>query len=200
MGDQVTVSFEGLGDYARLSGDQKGYLKQVEGLVNGSCANFGAFTGFLAFFAGTYETAHGTVSEELARSRRAAHDLRAAFRDTLRDYRTTDEEITRTMVDVRKKVDEATPFQLPDDPSGPGMPRPLKYGASGVGTGEAISDELGDPGRRAPDVDVRGTPADGLSLTSDVMDTISAGQSIEDAKDDEQDYEDFEDERAGGDR
>ena len=47
------------------------------------------------------------------------------------------------------------------------------------------------------DIDLRGTPADGVSLTSDVMDTIAAGQSIGDAQDDEEDYEGFEEEHGG---
>ena len=39
----------------------------VEDVVTDSCANFGAFTGFMAMFGGGYRDAQGTVAAEIAR-------------------------------------------------------------------------------------------------------------------------------------
>ena len=52
----------------------------------------------------------------------------------------------------------------------------------------------GLPGRTPPldDAGIRGLPTDGVEIVTQTLDTIAAGQSIGQAQDDEETYEEFE--------
>ena len=95
------------------------------------------------------------------------------------------------------------PGDAPGHPDGPGMPAPIKTanaGASTVALAPDVADHLpqhlpdGLPGRTPTLVDagIRGLPTDGVEIVSQVADTMAAGQSIGQAQDDEDIYEDFE--------
>jgi len=177
----------------------------VEGLVNGPCANFGAFTGFMALFADAYRNAHAQVSDELARATRGAGDMGASIDAVLDDFRATDVANSRDLARLTVRLQSAAAY---DGPAGgadtlPGMPGAVKTGTAGagvLGNAEEMAPHLpqhlpdGLPGRTPPlpDADIRGLPTDALELGSQVADTIAGGQTIGAAQADEDAYEEFE--------
>jgi hypothetical protein len=206
---EVHASFQGLAQYADLSRRQRGYVESVDGLVNGACGNFGAFTGFMALFAGAYRDAHEQVTAELARAARGAGDMATNLDAVLADFRATDHGVSQDFDKLIVRTECAPGYDGPSGGGeGPGMPAPIKTGNAGLDTlssapdvAEHLPQHLADglPGRTPPlpDGDIRGLPTDGVELTTQVMDTIAAGQSIGEAQDDEETYEEFESEHGG---
>lgn len=204
MAREVHVSFRGMAQYVELCRDQQGYVEKVDDLVSGPCGNFGAFTGFLALFAGAYRDAHGTVVEEVRAAAAAAGRLGTNIADTRADFRATDEAVTADLDGVRVSVQCATVPTVGDGGGdGPGMPAPIKTTNAGLGVlanAEDMAPHLpqhladGLPGRTPPleDAGIRGLPTDGVELVSQVLDTAAAGQSIGQAQADEEQYEEFE--------
>lgn len=210
MADEVQVSYPGARKYADVCRQQQGFVQAVEGLVNGSCANFGAFTGFMALFADAYRNAHAEVSDELARAARGAGDMGSNIDVVLDDLRATDVTSSRDMDRLIVRTTDSPGYDGP--PGGvdtvPGVPGPLKSANAGAGVltnAEDMAPHLpqhlpdGLPGRTPPlpDADIRGLPTDGLEVVSQVGDTMAAGQTIGAAERDEDAYEDFK-ERHGG--
>jgi hypothetical protein len=190
--------------YAELCRKQEAILGKVEEVVTGSCANFGAFTGFMSMFQGGYRDAQSTVATEIARARKAASDLADNIDATVVDFRETDSGVSQDMGKLQVKVTSAPdPGDAPGHPDGPGMPAPIKTanaGASTVALAPDVADHLpqhlpdGLPGRTPTldDAGIRGLPTDGVEVVSQVADTVAAGQSIGQAQDDEDIYKDFE--------
>lgn len=214
MAQEVHVSFHGMSQYVGMCRTQESYVEKVEDLVNGSCANFGAFTGFMALFAGSYQDAHRTVSEQLRRSAAGAGQLADNIADTRADFRRTDDGVTNDLDSVRVEVDCApVPTVGGGGDDGPGTPGPIKTTNAGLGVltnAENMAPHLpqhvvdGLPGRTPPleDAGIRGLPTDGVEIVTQTLDTIAAGHSIGQAQDDEETYQEFEDmhRRLGGDR
>ncbi len=212
MGQEIHVSYRGMSQYVGMCREQERFLEKVEDLVNGSCANIGAFTGFMAMFAGSYEDAQRTVSEQLRRSATAAGQLGDNIADTRADFRSTDDGVTNDLNGVRVEVECAdSPTIGGGGSDGPGMPAPVKTTNAGLGVltnAENMAPHLpqhltdGLPGRTPPlsDAGIRGLPTGGVELLTQGLDLIAAGQSISQAEDDEQTYEEFEDmhRRLGG--
>ncbi|GCD89733.1 hypothetical protein [Nocardioides sp. LS1] len=202
MAAEVHASFSGMRKYAELCRDQQRFIDKVDELVNGQCADFGAFTGFMAMFSGSYKEAHATVAEEVRRAARGAGDLGANITAVLHDFRTTDEGVKNDLGKLDVKVDAAHLGHLAGHEGGPGLPTPIKVGNAALSYLDHASDVAehmpqhlaGLPGRTPPlpDADIRGLPTDGVELVSQVTDTIAAGESMSDAQDDENLYEDFE--------
>ncbi len=204
MAQEVHVSFQGMSQYVDMCGDQQRFVEKVEDLVNGSCANFGAFTGFMALFAGAYEDAQRTVATQLRSSATGARQLGDNIADTRADFRSTDEGVTNDLDGVRLEVECAdTPTVGGPNGGGPGMPAPIKTGNAGAGVlanAEDMAPHLpqhvadGLPGRTPPldDAGIRGLPTDGIEIITQTLDTVAAGQSISQAQDDEETYEEFE--------
>jgi hypothetical protein len=204
VGKEVHASFSGMKAYAELCRKQESILGKVEDVVTGSCANFGAFTGFMTLFGGVYRDAQGTVAAEIARARTAAGDLASNIDATVADFQETDSGVSDDMGKLRVKVTcAADPGDAPSHSDGPGVPADIKTanaGASTVAKAEDVADHLpqhlvdGLPGRTPPldDAGIRGLPTDGVELVVQVTDTIAAGQSIGQAQEDEDLYEEFE--------
>lgn len=212
MGQEVHVSFRGMSQYVRLCREQQRFVEKVEDLVNGSCANFGAFAGFMALFAGAYQDAHCTVATHVRTAASAAGELGESIADTRADFRSTDDGVTNDLDGVRVGVECApSPGVAGPDGAGPGMPGPIKTVNAGLGltaTTASMAPHLpqhlvdGLPGRTPPldDAGIRGLPNDGVGIVTQSLDTIAAAQSIGQAQDDEVRYEEFEDmhRRLGG--
>lgn len=204
MAQEVHVSFHGMSQYVGMCRDQERFVEKIEDLVNGSCANFGAFTGFMALFAGAYEDAQRAVSTQMRNAATGANQLGENIADTRADFRRTDEGVTNDLDGVRASVEcAATPTIGGGDGDGPGMPGPIKTGNAGLGVlgnAENMAPHLpqhvpdGLPGRTPPleDAGIRGLPTDGVEIVTQTIDTIAAGQSISQAQDDEEKYEEFE--------
>ena len=209
MAAEVHASFRGLAQYADLCRQQQGYLQRVDDLVNGSCANFGAFTGFMAMFAGAYQDAHAEVTDVLARATTAAGDLGGNIDAVLADFRATDATTSTDFERLTVRTECAPGYDGGSCGSdGPGMPAPIKTANAGLSTlaqAENIAPHLpehlvdGLPARTPPlpDADIRGLPMDGVELPAQVMDTLAAGMSIGEARDDEERYEEFEESHGG---
>ena len=211
MAQEVHVSFSGMSQYVGMCRDQERFLEKVEDLVNGSCANIGAFTGFMALFAGAYEDAQGTVVAQLCNAVTGAHHLGENIADTRADFRRTDEGVTSDLDGVRVDIECAPTPTVGGRGDSPGMPGPIKTGNAGLSVlrnAENMAPHLpqhlpdGLPGRTPPldDAGIRGLPTDGVEIVTQTLDSIAAGQSIAQAQDDEDTYEEFEDmhRRLGG--
>lgn len=211
MAQEVHVSFSGMSQYVGMCRDQERFLEKVEDLVNGSCANIGAFTGFMALFAAAYEDAQGTVAAQLRNAVTGAHHLGENIADTRADFRRTDEGVTSDLDGVRVDIECAPTPTVGGRGDSPGMPGPIKTGNAGLGVlrnAENMAPHLpqhlpdGLPGRTPPldDAGIRGLPTDGVEIVTQTLDSIAAGQSIAQAQDDEDTYEEFEDmyRRLGG--
>jgi hypothetical protein len=192
-----------MAQYADLCRDQQRYLEKVDVLVNGQCANFGAFTGFMAMFAGAYQDAHATVADEIRRAAGGAGDMGSAVEAVLADFRRTDDGVDNDLGKLSVKVGCATFDGIAGHEGGPGVPGQIKTTNAGVGVlahAGDMADDLpqhlsdGLPGRTPPlpDADLRGLPTDGVEFVSQVTDTAAAGISIGQAQDDEDTYEEFE--------
>lgn len=204
VGKQVHASFAGMKAYAELCRTQESILDKVEGVVNGSCANFGAFTGFMVLFESGYRDAQGTVSAEIARAKKAAGDLATNIDLTVEDFKETDSGVSNDLGKITVKITcAADPGSAPGHPDGPGVPAGIKTANAGVSTVANAEDVAGHlpqhlpdglPGRTPPldDAGIRGLPTDGVEIVTQVTDTIAAGQSIGQAQDDEDTYEEFE--------
>ncbi len=210
MADEVEVSYPGARQHADLCRQQQQFVQSVEDLVNGSCARFGAFTGFMALFADAYRDAHAQVSDELARAARGAGDMGTNIDAVLDDFRATDVANSRDMERLNVRTADAAAYDGP--PGGadtmPGVPGQVKTANAGLGVlsnADDIAPHLpqhlpdGLPGRTPPlpDADIRGLPTDAVEIGSQVADTVAAGQTIQSAQQDEDAYEDFEAEHGG---
>lgn len=204
MAGEVHASFSGMARYADLCRDQQRYLEKVDDLVNGSCANFGAFTGFMGAFAGPYKEAQGTVADAIQRAAQGAGDLGTNIDAVLADFRRTDDDVKNDLGKLDVRVDCATFEGIAGHEGGPGVPAAVKTGNAGLGVlanAENMAPHLpqhlldGLPGRTPPlpDAGIRGLPMDGVEVVTQVTDTLSAGISIGEARDDEDLYEGFED-------
>ena len=203
MAGEVHASFSGMAQYADLCRDQQRFVEKIDDLVNGQCANFGAFTGFMAMFAGSYKEAHATVADEIRRAAKGAGDLGTTIDAVLADFRKTDDGVKNDLGKIDVRVECATFDGIAGHEGGPGMPGPIKTTNSGLGVltnAEDMAPHLpqhladGLPGRTPPlpDAGIRGLPTDGVEVVTQVTDTIAAGMSIGEAEDDEALYEEFE--------
>lgn len=210
MAAEVHASFTGLAQYADLCREQRDHVRSVDDLVNGSCANFGAFTGFMALFAGAYQDAHAQVADVLAQAATGAGDLGTNIDGVLADFRATDATSSTDFERLVVRTESAPGYDGPTNAGeAPGVPGPVKTGNAGldtvadVGSGMApyLPEHLVDglPGRTPPlpDADIRGLPTDGVEVVTQVSDTIAAGVSMGEAEDDEELYEEFEETHGG---
>ena len=72
---------------------QDRHIQRVDDYISGACSNFGAFSGVLNLFQGSYESAVATAHQGLADSRAVADKLEAAFVDSRKDYLDTDRDV-----------------------------------------------------------------------------------------------------------
>lgn len=204
MANDVHASFSGMAQYAELCRSQQRFVEAVDDLVTGSCARFGAFTGFMAMFADAYREAQSTVTDQLRAAARGAGDLGTSIDAVLADFRATDSSVSDDLGKLHVRVECAPAPDAPDGHAGgPGVPGPIKTTNAGLGVlanAEDMAPHLpqhladGLPGRTPPlpDADIRGLPTGGVELVTQVTDTMAAGMSIGDAEDDEDLYDDFE--------
>lgn len=203
MAGEVHASFSGMAQYADLCRDQQRFVEKVGDLVNGPCANVGAFTGFMGVFAGPYKEAQGTVSDEIQRAAKGAGDMGTNIDSVLADFRATDGGVSNDLGKLNVQVVDATFDGIAGHEGGPGVPAPIKTTNAGLGlldNAENMAPHLpqhlpdGLPGRTPPlpDAGIRGLPTDGVEVVVQVTDTIAAGISIGEARDDEDTYEEFE--------
>lgn len=207
MAGEVHASFSGMAQYADLCRDQQRFVEKIGDLVNGPCANVGAFTGFMAMFAGVYKDAQATVAEEIRRAAKGAGDMGTNIDAVLADFKATDGGVSNDLGKLNVRVVDATFDGIAGHEGGPEMPGPIKTTNAGLGLlahAEDMADDLpqhlddGLPGRtpQLPDSGIRGLPTDGVEVLTQVTDTMAAGVSINQAEDDEDLYEEFEDRHA----
>jgi len=76
---------------SRLASKQHDHISTIDDYISSSCSNFGAFSGVLNLFQGSYESAVATAHDGLRDSRAVADKVRDAFLDSRDDYLATDE-------------------------------------------------------------------------------------------------------------
>ena len=134
MANEVRASFRGMAQYVDLCRDQQQYVQTIEDLASGSCANVGAFSGFMVFFADAYREAQATAADEIRAAARAAGQLGTNIADTRADLRSTDEGVTKVLEGLRVSVQCAeAPGIGGAGGDGPGMPAPIKTANAGFG-------------------------------------------------------------------
>lgn len=76
---------------SRLATRQHDHIGAIDDYIGASCSNFGAFSGVLNLFQGSYESAVSTAHDGLRDSRAVAEKVRDAFIDSRDDYLDTDQ-------------------------------------------------------------------------------------------------------------
>ncbi len=76
---------------SRLASRQHDHIGAIDDYISASCSNFGAFSGVLNLFQGSYESAVSTAHDGLRDSRAVADKVRDAFVDSRDDYLDTDQ-------------------------------------------------------------------------------------------------------------
>lgn len=149
---------------SRVATRQHGHIGRIDDYISSACSDFGAFSGVLALFRGSYESAVATAHDGLRDSRAVADRVRDAFVESRDDYLDTDQETYD-----RFRALSPTPADFPPyDPAGsgnstPGGPLgnapadgttipPLEDKHPGVtDAGEALGDKV-RPGHGQPDL------------------------------------------------
>lgn len=78
---------------AVVANRQDSHLASIDSYIGSVCSNFGAFSGVLNLFQGSYESAVSTAREGMTDSRKVATKVQGAFIDSKQDYLDTDREI-----------------------------------------------------------------------------------------------------------
>ena len=76
---------------SKLASKQRDHIGAIDDYISSSCSNFGAFSGVLTLFQGSYESAVSTAHDGLRDSRAVATKVSDAFLDTRDDYLDTDQ-------------------------------------------------------------------------------------------------------------
>jgi hypothetical protein len=119
-----TVSFQvdpdALGAASKVASRQHEHIATIDDYIRSSCSNFGAFSGVLNLFQGSYESAVSTAHDGLRDSQAVATKVSDAFIDTRDDYLDTDQ----AAYDQFRAL-SPTPADFPPyDPAGSGNDTP----------------------------------------------------------------------------
>jgi hypothetical protein len=105
---------------SRIATRQHDHIGTIDDYIGSSCSNFGAFSGVLNLFQGSYESAVSTAHDGMRDSRAVATKVSDAFIDTRDDYLDTDQETYD-----RFRALSPTPADFPPyDPAGSGNDTP----------------------------------------------------------------------------
>ncbi|SFB32543.1 hypothetical protein SAMN05192575_107193 [Nocardioides alpinus] len=105
---------------SKVASRQHEHLGTIDDYIRSSCSNFGAFSGVLNLFQGSYESAVSTAHDGLRDSRAVATKVSDAFLDTRDDYLDTDQATYD-----RFRALSPTPADFPAyDPAGSGNDTP----------------------------------------------------------------------------
>lgn len=138
---------------SRLASRQHDHIGTIDDYISSSCSDFGAFSGVLNLFQGSYESAVRTAHDGLRDSRTVAERVRDAFLESRDDYLDTDE---ATYDRFRALAPDPAAFP-PYDPAGSGDDTP----------GGPLSDAPRD-GTKIPDLeDKHPGISDGASAVGD---------------------------------
>ncbi|SEC10331.1 hypothetical protein SAMN04489844_1683 [Nocardioides exalbidus] len=105
---------------SKLASKQHEHIGTIDGYISASCSNFGAFSGVLSLFLGSYESAVSTAHDGLRDSQAVADKVRDAFIGSRDDYLATDE---ATYDRFRALSSDPSSFP-PYDPAGSGNDTP----------------------------------------------------------------------------
>lgn len=146
---------------SRLASKQHDHIGTIDDYIGSTCSNFGAFSGVLNLFQGSYESAVSTAHDGLRDSRAVAEKVRDAFIDSRDDYLDTDQ---ATYDRFRALSPDPAHFP-PYDPAGSGNDTPGGPMSNAPADGTKIP-ELED---KAPGIDDAGKKAhDTLKPGNDV--------------------------------
>lgn len=108
---------------SRVADRQDRHLKQVGDYVGSACSNFGAFSGVLNLFEGSYRSAVSTAVEGLGDSQAVATKVSDALVDSRNDYLDTDREVYEWFKAKFGDVVDFPPYSPPgsgnSNPDGP---------------------------------------------------------------------------------
>ena len=91
--DGFEVDPDALKASATVATRQDDHLDTIDSYIASACSDFGAFSGVLNLFQGSYESAVATAREGMGDSRKVAVKVRDAFSDSAQDYLDTDREV-----------------------------------------------------------------------------------------------------------
>lgn len=200
----IEVNYAGMAELAQAAELQRGYLRSVHSFVTGSCANFGAFSGFMTIFAGQYRTAYTDAETSLSDSPGAAQGMASKIRTTADNFHQRDIAASDRLKAFETKISVAgLPSIGPAGPMAPGehgpwVTREDKNVAGGAGV-------LADVAREGENVFNPHVPANAydtgpkslnplspIALAGEIENAVTTTADAASAGDDVDDYEDFE--------
>lgn len=204
----VEVDYGGMAQLAGAAGHQRDYLGSVHSFVAANCANFGAFTGFLAVFGGQYRSAYADAERSLAQSPHAAQGVADRVRASARTYRERDIAASERMKGLETRVTiGGLPTMGPAGPTGPvGENGPLvTRGDKNVAGGTGVVADLSREGENIfnPHVPVNRwddgpkslNPLSPIALLGEIESAVNTTADAASVGDDLDDYRDFEEGR-----
>jgi hypothetical protein len=147
---------------SRLATRQHDHVGTIDDYISSSCSNFGAFSGVLNLFQGSYESAVSTAHDGLRDSKAVADKVRDAFIDSRDDYLDTDE---ATYDRFRALAPDPSSFP-PYAPAGSGNDAP----------GAPLSDAPTD-GTKLPDLEDKGPGVDDVARKA--VDQVKPGNDVD---------------------
>ena len=118
--DGFEVDPDALKASATVAKRQDEHLGRIDSYIASACSDFGAFSGVLNLFQGSYESAVATARDGMSDSRKVAVKVRDAFSDSAQDYLDTDREVYEWF---KAKFGDLVAF-APYDPPGSGQDVP----------------------------------------------------------------------------
>lgn len=148
---------------SKVASRQHDHLGTIDDYIGSSCSNFGAFSGVLNLFQGSYESAVSAAHDGLRDSRAVATKVSDAFIDSRDDYLDTDQATYD-----RFRALSPTPADFPPyDPAGSGNDTP----------GGPVTNAPQD-GSRIPDLEDKHPGTSDLAEKG--LDTVKPGNDVDD--------------------
>ena len=147
---------------SRLASKQREHIGTIDDYISSSCSNFGAFSGVLNLFQGSYESAVSTAHDGLRDSQAVADKVRDAYIESRDDYLDTDQ----AAYDVFRGLSPEPSSFPPYDPAGSGDDTP----------GGPLSDAPQD-GTKIPDLEDKGPGMDDVAKKG--IDQVKPGNDVD---------------------
>lgn len=191
MGDQVSVSWQGMQQLIDLTRDQYLNLSEASGFMcSGQLANTGAFSGFLGIFRGGYEDALAAVNDGLSDAMTGAQDLSTRIADVRDDLRHTDGGVEQIHTRIEATVScrgyvPGSPGDFPEVPDGL------------INLNNVLDIDMPMDGPEPPGWVPGGSTGDPLDVVDNTMETIKNAQDMGQGTEHADDADDYIEEHGG---
>ena len=200
----IEVNYAGMRELAHAAEQQRSYLRSVHSFVAGSCANFGAFSGFMTIFAGQYRSAYSDAEASLSQSPEAAQGMASKIRTTAATFHDKDIAASDRMKAFETKITTAgLPTMGPAGPMAPADPGPVvSRGDKNIAGGTGVVADVTREGENLfnPHVPAHAwddgpkslNPFSPIALAGEIESAVNTTADAASVGDDLEDYEAFE--------